>query len=307
MSKKVLGRGLGAFFPEHGGQDSDEPRSKNREKVRTAVPIDPSDKVNVVLSIPVDHIRPNPDQPRKEFDEERLEELSESIRHHDLIQPVTVRYLGENRFELISGERRLRASILAGRTEIPAYVREVDDEENLALALIENIQREDLNPLEVAMGYQRLMEESGLTQAEVATKVGKNRTTVANMVRLLTLPDFIQAAVRDELISTGHARTLINLKSEKEQKRALQLIIEKGWSVRDVEEYVRTLEKKNQTRKRPLPQQENPFIKDISERLRRTLSTRVDVKEKKDGGEIRISYYSKDDLDRILQLFESLE
>lgn len=309
MSKKVLGRGLGAFFPEY--QDSgDEKKSSGKgEKVKTAVPVDPSEKVNVVLNIPVDHIRPNPHQPRKEFKEESLEELSSSIRQHGLIQPITVRYLGEKRFELISGERRLRAGKLAGLKEIPSYIREVDDEQVLAFALIENIQREELNPLEVAMGYQRLMEELNYTQNEVADQVGKNRTTVTNMLRLLTLPDFIQAALRDEQISTGHARALINLKSEKDQKKLLKKIVEGALSVREVEKQVRTLDKKNEQQRKKKKQRspDNPFLDEISERLRSTLSTKVDIKSRNKGGEIRISYYSDDDLERILQLFESID
>ncbi|MEX1063678.1 MAG: ParB/RepB/Spo0J family partition protein [Balneolaceae bacterium] len=265
--------------------------------------------MNIVLQIPVDHIRPNPDQPRKEFDGERLSLLADSIRQHDLIQPVTVRYLGEKRFELISGERRLRASKLAGKEEIPAYVREVDDEQILTLALIENIQREDLNPLEIAMGYQRLIDEMGNTQADVASKVGRNRTTVTNMLRLLTLPDYIQAALRDELISTGHARAIINVKNEKEQKKLLNAIVENGLSVRDVEEYARSLEKKNEQKRKKTSSTspENPFLNEISDRLKRTLSTRVDVRGKNRGGEIRISYYSEDDLERILHLFEKID
>lgn len=307
MSKNVLGRGLGAFFPEYQEEgESLEPRPD--QKGKTAVPIDPAEMVNVVLQVPVEHIRANPDQPRKEFDEERLQELSESIRQHGIIQPVTVRYLGERRFELISGERRLRASRLAGLKEIPAYIRKVEDEQVLSLALIENIQREDLNPLEVAMGYQRLMEEMGYTQAEVASEVGKNRTTVTNMLRLLQLPDFILAALRDDEISAGHARALLNLRKESEQKKLLKKIIAEELSVREVEELSKSLEKRNQqNRKRRSTDTEDPFLKEISQRLRNLLSTRVEMKEKSRGGEIRISYYTPDDLERILQLFEKIE
>lgn len=306
MSKKVLGRGLGAFFPEY--QESGE-ENEPRKKIKTAVPVDPSEKVNVVVNIPVDHIRPNPHQPRKAFNEDSLDELASSIRQHGLIQPITVRYLGEKRFELISGERRLRAGKLAGLKEISSYIREVDDEQLLAFALIENIQREELNPLEIAMGYQRLMEELNYTQNEVADKVGKNRTTVTNMLRLLNLPDFLQAALRDEKISTGHARALINLKSDRDQQKLLKKIIADNLSVREVEENVRTLEKKNkqQGKKKKQRTPDDPFLNDISERLRNSLSTRVDIKSKKKGGEIRISYYSDDDLERILQLFEAIE
>ncbi len=308
MSKKVLGRGLGAFFPEY--EDESKPASENKsENRKTANPVDPALKANVVLDIPVAHIRANPSQPRKEFRDESLDELADSIKKHGLIQPITVRYLGEKRFELISGERRLRASKLAGLESIPGFIREADDEEILTLAIIENIQREDLTPLEVALGYQRMMDELSLTQMEVAEKVGKNRTTVTNMVRLLNLPDFIQAALRDEKISTGHARALINLKAESEQKKLLSKIINQSLSVREVEEHVRKLEKKNEQKrkKKSSANKENPFLNEISERLKRTLSTKVDVKEKNKGGEIRISYYSDDDLERILQLFEKID
>lgn len=307
MSKNVLGRGLGAFFPEYQGEG--EPlESQPNPKGKTAVPIDPAEMVNVVLQVPVEHIRANPDQPRKEFDEERLQELSESIRQHGIIQPVTVRYLGERRFELISGERRLRASRLAGLKEIPAYVRKVEDEQVLSLALIENIQREDLNPLEVAMGYQRLMEEMGYTQAEVASEVGKNRTTVTNMLRLLQLPDFILAALRDDEISAGHARALLNLRKESEQKKLLKKIITEELSVREVEQLSKSFEKRNQQNRKPREtESDNPFLNEISQRLRNLLSTRVEMKEKSKGGEIRISYYTPDDLERILQLFEKIE
>lgn len=307
MSKKVLGKGLGAFFPEYDdGEESVSGKNKGRKKSESP---DAVKKANVVLEVPVAHIRANPNQPRKEFNEKRLDELADSIRQHGIIQPVTVRYIGEKRFELVSGERRLKACKIAGMQQIPAYIREVDDDDILTFALIENIQREDLNPIEIAMGYQRLVEEMEYTQAEVAGKVGKNRTTVTNMLRLLHLPDFIQAALRDELISTGHARALINLKDPDEQKKILNSIINADLSVRDIEEYVRNLEKKNKQKKNKKSpvNDENPFLNEISERLRRTLSTRVDIKEKKKGGEIRISYYSSDDLERILHLFEKID
>jgi len=307
MSKKVLGRGLGAFFPEYEEEvDSASAKKKSSKKSSSS---DAIEKANVILDVPVAHIRANPNQPRKEFDEKRLDELADSIRQHGIIQPVTVRYIGEKRFELISGERRLRACKLAGQQRIPAYIREVDDEQILTLALIENIQREDLNPIEIAMGYKRLVEEMEYTQAEVAGKVGKNRATVTNMLRLLQLPDFIQAALRDELITTGHARALINLMDPDEQKKLLNTIINEDLSVRKVEDYVRNLEKKNKQKKKKKSTDgsENPFFNEISERLRRTLSTKVDIKEKKKGGEIRISYYSSDDLERILQLLEKID
>jgi len=303
MSKKVLGRGLGAFFPEYEKEGKDA--ESTTPKTKTAVPIEPVEKVNVVLNIPVDHIRANPHQPRKDFKEETLEELADSIKKHGLIQPITVRYLGEKRFELISGERRLRASKRAGLDEIPSYVREVNDEQMIAFALIENIQREELNPLEVALGYQRLMEECDYTQGEVAERVGKNRTTVTNMMRLLQLPDFIQASLRDEKISTGHARALISVEKESDQKALLNQILKKSLSVRQTEERVRSFGKKNKQKKSSgSSDKSSPFLKNIEKRLRSNLSTKVNIKKKGDGGEIRIEYYSNDDLDRLLQILD---
>ncbi len=303
MSKKVLGRGLGAFFPDYDDRPDDEKKDQKESKVKTAVPIEPAEKVNVVLNVPVAHIRPNPHQPRKDFKEEAMAELADSIKKHGLIQPITVRYIGEKRFELISGERRLRASKLAGLDEIPAYIREVDDEQLIAFALVENIQREELNPLEIAFGYIRLMEECNYTQGEVAERVGKNRTTVTNTLRLLQLPDFVLAALRDERISAGHARSLITLSSEKEQKEVLNTILKKSLSVRQTEDFVRNLDKKSgKTKKKKETSKSDPFINGIEKQLRDSLSTRVQIKTKEKGGEIRIEYYSNDDLERLLQL-----
>ncbi|TVR26476.1 MAG: ParB/RepB/Spo0J family partition protein [Balneolaceae bacterium] len=306
MAKKVLGRGLGAFFPDYDKEEGSE--KSTSENTKTAVPIEPAERVNIVLNIPVDHIRPNPHQPRTEFKQEALEQLSSSIRRHGLIQPITVRYLGERRFELISGERRLRATKLAGIDEIPAYIREANDEEIIAFALIENIQREELNPIEISLGYQRLIDEVGYTQSEVAERVGKNRTTVTNMLRLLQLPDFIQASLRDESISAGHARALINLKSVEDQKKILKQIVSKSLSVRQTEDLVRSYEKKNEQTpaKKKEENKRDPFLEELSKRLRQNLSTKVNIKPKGKGGEIKIEYYSEDDLERLMQLFDEM-
>jgi len=303
-SKKVLGRGLGAFFPEY-AEDSDSHSSSRAQEQKDTV--DSSQRVNIVLQIPVDHIRPNPNQPRKDFNEEALDELAESIKTHGIIQPITVRYLGEKRFELISGERRLRAAKRGGIDEIAAYIREADDEQSMAFALIENIQREELNPLEVAMGYKRLLEEFNYTQAEVAQRVGKNRSTVTNTLRLLNLPDFIQAALKRNDISGGHARALISIEDERIQEKILDKIINYNWSVRQTEEAVR----KQQTKPKASPAKkkkvQNPFYDEISGRLRRTFSTKVDIKDKPNGGEIRIEFYGDEDLERILALLDTIE
>lgn len=308
-TKKVLGRGLGAFFPEYQeeGREGEEPKKEGVEKNF----VKPEDRVNIVLFVPVDHIRKNPHQPRKEFDEERLDELADSLKEHGLIQPITVRYIGEKRFELISGERRLRAAKLAGLKEIPAFIREADDEQSMAFALIENIQREELNPLEVALGYKRLLEEFEYTQAQVAERVGKNRTTVTNMLRLLNLPDFIQSALKSNKISMGHARALITIEDEGVQKRILNKVIEKGLSVRQIEDAVRDVSQSSGSKKKKTASSNkdelDPFYKEISARLRRTFSTKVNINPKKEGGEIKIEYYSEDDLERILAIFDSID
>lgn len=306
-SKKVLGRGLGAFFPEYEneGVPKKTDSSDKKEGVEKNI-ADPIERVNIVLNVPVDHIRPNPHQPRQDFDEERLEELAESLKAHGLIQPITVRYIGEKRFELISGERRLRAAKLGGLAEIPAYIREADDEQSMAFALIENIQREELNPLEVAMAYKRLLDEFEYTQAEVANRVGKNRTTVTNMLRLLNLPDFLQAALVDNKISVGHARALITIEDKEAQAKLLTQIVERGWSVRQVEDAVRDLNAPAKKKSPKKPAQADPFYDEISTRLRRTFSTKVQVKPKAKGGEINIEYYSEEDLERILAIFDSI-
>lgn len=307
-SKKVLGRGLGAFFPDYDKKPSSAAqKEEGSPKEHPQAP----EPVTGVLRIPVQNIRPNPHQPRREFNEQRLDELADSIKNHGLIQPITVRYIGEERFELISGERRLRACKRAGLHDLPAYIREADDEEIISFALIENIQREDLNPIEVALGYQRLMEEASHTQAEVAQKVGKNRSTITNMLRLLGLPPFIQAALRDETISVGHARALVSIENKKYQKRIFEEVIEKGYSVRQTEQAVRALAKEpsaakpEETTSTPA-NRHAPIFNEISSRLRRTLSTKVDIKPKKKGGEIRIEFYSDDELERLLELFESI-
>jgi len=309
-SKKVLGRGLGAFFPEYDeeGEQAKEKKSGGEQEGDGSPYVEPQKRVNIVLHVPVDNIRPNPHQPRKEFNEERLEELANSIDAHGLIQPITVRYIGEKRFELISGERRLRAAKLAGMEEIPSYIREVNDDDIISYALIENIQREDLNPIEVAMGYQRLVEEAGYTQAEVAERVGKNRSTVTNMLRLLNLPAFIQAGLRDQKISMGHARALLSIDDEDDQEEVYNKIIDNGYSVRKTEKVIRKLNEDQQkdSEQTDTTDQERAFLKEISNRLRSTLSTKVNIKSKKNGGEIRIEYYSDEELDRLLDLFDSI-
>lgn len=306
MAKNVLGRGLGVFFPdvnqEGGTLKTHSEVAKDLEKM------DARDKVNVILSIPVANIRPNPFQPRTDFDEIRLQELSDSLKVHGLIQPITVRYIGEDRYELISGERRLRASKMAGFDSIPAYIRDVNDDDIIAMALVENVQREQLNPIELAFGYQRLLEECSLTQEEVAHRVGKNRTTVTNMLRLLNLPPSIQAALKRNKISVGHARALITIENEKAQEQLLEKIIDLDWSVRQVEEAVKGYTTRSKTAPKQLSKKDQKDLElmQLSTVLRNKLSTKVQIKRKSQGGEIKIEYYSDQELERLLNLFENI-
>ncbi len=304
--RKALGRGLGAYFPDL--SETGEEQQPEETTADTHPYIGNGERVNVILHIPVTDVRPNPNQPRREFDELKLQELSDSLREHGLIQPITVRFVGERRYELISGERRLRAARMAGFREIPAYVREVEDEQSLALALVENVQREELNPIEVAMGYRRLIDECSYTQDEVSRKVGKSRSAVANFLRLLNLPDTIQRALKDGKISTGHARALITIDDPELQQRILDKTIAEDYSVRQIEDAVRRLSKgKPKRRKSTVEKDAVDFgLNELSRQLRHKLSTKVQIKRKNQGGEIRIEYYSDEDLDRLISVFESL-
>lgn len=251
--------------------------------------------------IPVADIQANPKQPRKDFDETALKELSESIKIHDLVQPITVTKLKNGKYQLISGERRFRASQMAGKTHIPAYIREANDRELLELALLENLQREDLNAMEIALSYQRMMEELGLTQEEVAERMGKERSTVANYVRLLKLPPDIQLAVRKNEISMGHARALINVDTVEKQLYIFNEIRSKGLSVRQTEGLVRKLYKTGVKTTRPAEKTLPPAFKKIEDALASHFSTRVRLNHDKKGqGSITIEYFSIQDLNKIL-------
>lgn len=307
MAKKVLGRGLGAYFPNLDEQETPENDAQDASGAQLPAPAGSiSGRVNITLNIPVESIRMNPHQPRTDFDSFRLQELSDSIVQHGLIQPITVRHLGRERYELISGERRLRATRMAGLPDIPAYVREADDEQMIVFALIENIQREELNPIELALGYQRLIDECSLTQEEVAQRVGRNRTTVTNQMRLLRLPAPIQQGLKTGKISAGHARTLINVEDPQKQEDLYNKTIENELSVRQLEELVRLIGKPSKNKNKQPVQQPDLEYREITNRLRRMLATKVDIRKKARGGEIKIEYYSDDELERLLHLFEGL-
>lgn len=302
--KAVLGRGLNALLPsqEEQGEEADRESGGRIRRFEDRVRL-----LGRVAEVDVRSVRPNPYQPRESFDNRLLDELAASIRQLGIIQPITVRVVEEGQFELISGERRLRAARRAGLDRIPAFVREADTEEMLEMALVENVQREELNPVEVAIGYQRLIEECDLTQEQVAAKVGKNRATVANFLRLLKLPPRIQASLRDGSVTMGHARALITIDDDEAQERLLQEIIDKDLSVRQVEDRVRRLrESAEKPDERESPPQRPDVValqvQEFTTRLRSHLSTQVQIKHRgKDGGRIEIAYYSDEDLERLLE------
>ncbi len=305
--KAALGKGLGALLPDSepghapSTQDPDSRLYNFEDRIRTA---------GKISDIAVDRISPNPFQPREHFDEAALEELAQSIRHLGIIQPLTVRSRGPNQYELISGERRLRAATLAGLERVPAFVREADTEAMLEMAIVENVQREQLNPIEISLGYRRLMDECGLTQEQVAEKVGKSRPAVANYLRLLNLPPVIQAGLRDGHLTIGHARALLSLGTDALQRDVLDAIIQKGLSVRETEALVKRLtapapaSKKPGKESRTLPQHIRLELDRMTDRIRNRLGTKVSIKPAPDGkaGRIEVEYYSSEDLERLTDL-----
>ncbi len=280
VNKKALGRGLGALLPD----DSDQRQTAGR-----------------IEFVKVSMISPNPFQPRENFDPEALQELENSIREKGVVQPVTVRMFGEG-YQLIAGERRLRAVRDLGLPEIPVYILDVSsDEEMLELAIVENIHREDLNPVDVAQGYRRLIDECKLTQEQVAEKVGKDRTTVTNFLRLLKLPRRVQTSISNKELSMGHARALLALPSAEKQIEALQQITQKRLSVRQVEQLVRKMTEPK-TPGKAENETVNYYFEDVENKLRQRLATKVTIKPRSKGGTVEIAYFSDDDLERLVSL-----
>lgn len=253
------------------------------------------------LRIPIEQIETNPRQPRYDFDEQLLNELANSIKLHDIIQPVTVSKLPSGNYRLVSGERRYRAAKIAGLKDLPAYIRQTDDDQLLELALLENLQREDLNAIEIALSYKRMMDELSYTQEQVAERMGKERSTVANYVRLLKLPPDIQVAVRNGSLSMGHARALINVDTVDKQLYIYDEIKEKNLSVRQTEELVRRLYKVSTAVKNSIKPPLPSAYKKIEDNLASHFSTRVKLQHSKKGnGSITIEYYSLQELNKIL-------
>ena len=296
MSKKIaLGRGLKSLL-------SDTPES---DRLDEAAPASSSGGMSEIL---IGEIEVNPFQPRQHFDQEALKELAESIKIHGIIQPITVRKLARNQYQLISGERRYQASKLAGLKSIPAYVRSANDQQMLEMALIENIQRENLNPIEISLSYQRLITECNLKQEELGERVGKNRSTVTNYLRLLKLPPDIQIALRDNRLSMGHARAIISIENSESQLYIFKKIISEDLSVRKVEELTRQLaaDKGESSSSKPT-NGITPAAKEISQlqaKLSSHFGTKVNVKSDGTRGEIRIPFLSVEDLNRVLDILK---
>jgi len=287
--KTALGRGLSALL-ENAKTDITTKATEN-------APV-----LGSISNIPISAIETNPFQPRTEIEEVSLNELAQSIKEHGIIQPITVRKLGYDKYQIISGERRFRAAQLAGLTEIPAFIRVANDQQMLEMALIENIQREDLNPIEIALSYQRLMEECRLTQEDVSKRVGKQRSTVANYLRLLKLPAPIQKALKENAITMGHARALINIENEDKQLALFALILEQDLSVREVEELAKgaklNYKPKVKRETTPLSIEEKLILGQLKERFDRFVEYK---KNSKGGGKIILNFTNEDDLNIILK------
>ncbi|MCM4159311.1 ParB/RepB/Spo0J family partition protein [Antarcticibacterium flavum] len=291
--KQVLGRGLSALLkdPE---QDIKSAEDKNADKL-----------VGHIVELELTSIEVNPFQPRTSFNEESLRELASSIKELGVIQPITVRKLEFNKYQLVSGERRFRASKLIGLETIPAYIRIANDQESLEMALVENIQRQDLDPIEIALSYQRLIDEINLTQEQLSERVGKNRSTIANYLRLLKLDPIIQTGMRDGFLSMGHGRALINIEDPQVQLDIYEKILERSLSVRDTEKLVREISgatpAKAAAKTKPMPTEFKKGIKEFTDYL----GTKVDIKVAAKGkGKLIIPFNSEEDFNRIKKLIQ---
>ncbi|AZK45592.1 ParB/RepB/Spo0J family partition protein [Paenibacillus lentus] len=277
MSKR-LGKGLDALIPSLSIQEDDK-----------------------VVDIPLNQLRANPYQPRKTFDEDAIRELAESIRQHGVIQPIIVRSVLKG-YEIIAGERRYRASQYCGNDTIPAVVRSFSDQQVMEIALIENLQRENLNAMEIAVAYQGLMDQFQLTQEELSLKVGKSRSHIANFLRLLSLPEEVKEYVSRGTLSMGHARALVGLKDATIIKELAKQCIDHEWSVRELEDAVQQLDRKKKDKQKTINQKRDPYIEEVEGNLRERFKTTVKIKPSKDKGKIEINYYSQQDLQRLLDL-----
>lgn len=304
VKRKGLGKGIDSLIPNTGNvKTGAESKPVVKEVVKEVIK---EVKVPADMMMKVSDIEPNRDQPRKKFDKESLEELAESIKQFGIIQPIVVQKK-DDYYEIIAGERRWRAAKLAKVKEVPVIIKEYTKQEVMEIALIENIQRKDLNPIEEALAYKSLIDECHLKQEELAKRVSKSRTAIANSLRLLKLTDEVQEMLISEELSMGHARALLGLDQEDLQLEAAKNVVEKGLSVRDTEKLVKSILNPKQA-KLPIPSSEEAVYTTIATKLREKFGTKVSINHKKGGkGKIEIEYYSKEEFERILELFESME
>lgn len=302
MAAKVsrgLGKGLDSLIPMGSGSSSEKKVESSKEENK--------DGKATETIVKITQVEPNREQPRKNFDEDSLLELSESIKQHGILQPLLVQDK-KDYFEIIAGERRWRAAKMAGMKEIPVIIKKLSDREAVEISLIENIQREDLNPIEEALAFKRLLTEFHLKQDEVAERVSKSRTSVTNSIRLLKLDERVQQMVVDDMISTGHARALLSIEEHEKQYSLAQQIFDAKLSVRETEKLVKKIQ--NQKQEQPKQQEENNmslFYEDMEQKLKSIIGTKVAIHYKgKDKGKIEIEYYSNDELERIMDLFQSI-
>lgn len=304
MVKKGLGKGLGAIFGEDVVKESEEEQAK--AKAETAAKKEKNNELMVKVAL----ITPNKEQPRKNFDEEQLQELADSIKQYGVLQPLLVKKEGSF-YEIIAGERRWRAAKMAGIKEVPVVLREYSKQEAMEIALIENVQREDLNPIEEAQAYQRLIKEFGLTQEEIAVRVSKNRATITNTMRLLKLDGQIQKMLIQGVITSGHARALLSLENSEQQLKAVKQVIEGSLSVRETERLVKRLIKEESGEEKSKKEKKDEALlliyQSLEERMKTVMGTKVSIHNKdKNKGRIEIEYYSEAELERIVEMIESI-
>jgi ParB family chromosome partitioning protein len=293
--RKALGKGLHSLLPTRPTAPAADARPPDTP--HGAAPVPEGD----VQRLAIEQVTPNPNQPRRDFDEAALLELAQSIEREGIIQPIIVRKAGSNQYQIIAGERRWRAAKLAGLQQIPVIVRTADDQQVLELAIVENIQREDLNPIELATAFQRMATELGLSHDQIGQKTGKERTTITNSVRLLQLPGELQGMVAARQLSPGHARALLKFEDEQTQRAIAQRCVSEGWSVRQIEQFTRPQAKSQKPK--PPDGPTDPNVKFALTELERVLGTKVRIIENRNGrGRIEIEYYSADDLSRIYDL-----
>lgn len=292
--KTGLGRGLNTLIPSAPVKDTESEKILKKEE-----------QIKSEIMVPILKVEPNPNQPRRQFDEDSLQELADSVKQYGILQPLIVKK-HDKFYEIIAGERRWRAAKLAGLKEVPVLIRDYAENEIVEIALIENIQREDLNPIEEALAYKRLMEEFSLKQDQVAAKVSKSRAAITNSLRLLKLDQGVQNLLSEEMISTGHARALLAIEDPDQQYETAMKVFDEKLSVREIEKLVKQMSKK----KKETPKEENKvqefLFANIEESLKQALGSKVNIKNRNNKGKIEIEYYSKEELDRLVDMLRTL-